>query len=1275
MTTHETDFVHLSVHSDMSATAKATIGDYPGSARVVEYVKRAAELGYSALACTELGSLRGIYQLAKESAKAGVRPIFGVEVYVTADHTKRAISKEDQAKITAGLPPEDWRDAIDAYAREHGYMQRENDLTTLTLWALDDDGLRNLIALTSKAWIDGYYYKPRVDLALIEEHSAGVACGTGGPRSYVNRPIIDGKRAEALDRARELARIFGDRLYAEVQPHALMINGKANAFALQLDSMGLAKLLATGAVHYLSQGDLKYQKMISAIGFGSGSELSRDGLEIDSYWLRTRAEMVEGLCSVGLDVEQAERACLETLELAKRCSAELAIDPFAMIMPEIDTGELSHVEYLAKLCDASPKWSRLPSDRAPEYRERLAHELEQLGRPVAPNNPATFAGYVVYVREVCELARSLGIALGPGRGSAAGSLVNYLVGITDVDPIEHGLLFSRFIDPSRIGPPDVDVDCDADKRGMLIEAMRERWGDRCVAQISNFSKMKGRMIVADVCRELSIPLLEVRAVTKHVDQRSDNDERPFETVRDAFVGSEHAIAHPDCVAFAEKYPEFLPYALALEGKLRSLGVHAAGIVVSPRALLEFTPLETRPGDKDGERVIVTAFDMIGVDQVGLLKIDMLALKTVTTIDAAFRAIEARHGVHVDWSSIPLDDTDTLAAFEAGDLAGVFQFDSASARRLCRGVRFDSFGVIADMTALNRPGPLDSGMADQYLERMADPSLVTVDYCDLVSEITRDTFGVMVYQEQVMRVCGEVGLHENPDTMRKIIGKKLMDKIEAERPGFLAGASKSAPEMSSETANKLFSDIVTFGRYGFNKSHSVAYAKLGYIQQWIKVHYPLEFYWSLIMTAKDDKRRSIAKDAAARGIELASPNVNVSGHELAIDYERGVIVGALSDIKGVGGKAAEAITAAQPFASFADFMERTSGRAVTSGTVKALASAGALDDLIPNVKWFLDNADDLFHRSKLKSWGGWEAELAKATGDDFTDDERKLAASLVNPMALESPYAETLDALPLVICDPFDDGFMEANDGQACWFAGRIVEPRVYQETPWDGREPTEAEAKHESYGADYASASLEFDSGQVKKLKIPWWVYREIPFEIDGADVLVLATPGHRYDNLGARLVVSLESLRTGEGEGLAQRFAKGEGLALLESEGCQRYELAIAAKPFGKLAHKLHTDTDCGWDRLPVTGLVTDIKTKLSGKREQEMADVGILTPTGERAEVRVFASDWLGGWDARSRQTRDAISKAFGVGSLVSMNAESNEWQGRHSLVYKGGLKVHKR
>lgn len=1329
------EIVHLHVRSDMSFPSPAPIGDYVGAARIVEYVGAVKAMGHTALAFTELGSMRGMYEQIVQSQKAGIRPIFGVEVYVCPDVKKKNVSPEQRELIHRDVErPSEWREAVDEYADENGYMRRDKDLTTLVLWAGSEQGLRNLFRLMYESWHpDHFYHKPRVDLRMLAEYSDGVFCGTGGPNSFVNRPLVESKRRDALNNLARLHAIYGERLRLEVRPQHILPQFESNTFAVEQSAKLGVPLLATGAVHYLAPGDHKFQKMLAAIGSRDSYDFA--GLDLDSYWLRSGDEMLADLQECGLTAEQAKAACDETISLAAQLDVKFELDSFKMILPEIDTKGMSHNDYLRKLCEESPVWATLESqgrDLA-VYRERMEYELQALGRKVSERSGEnTFASYSLYVREVMEIGRELGIIFGPGRGSAAGSLVSWLIGITQIDPVRFNLSFERYLNPNRVGPPDIDVDLDPSRRADLFEAMRKRYGFANVAQLSAMGKLKGRAIVGDVCRVISmatndpdkkISIKSSKQVTAGIELRSDAHKRPYTSVSDSFLGytDDHGNKFPPvpaCVAFHKQHPEVLEYASKLEGKMKVLNIHAGGIVAAPLPLYNYVPMETRK-EADGEgRVYVVAFEKIGVEETGLLKIDMLGIETINTIALALEAINSkRQAQHVDalaelydmpedfdgarrWElealireleipitmeSIPYDDQATLDAFTAGDFTGVFQYDTHTMSKLAKGMKFDRFEVTADMTALGRPGPLDSGMAYKYVQRAMGETPVEIDYAHEVSELLAGTFGIMIYQEQIMQIAGELAGHQNPDELRKIIGKKLVNKMEAERPGFVSGMVQNIG-MQRETADKMFDDIATFGEYSFNKSHSIAYARIGWICQYCKVHYPLEWSWASISTAKPEKRRHFAKDAARRGVQLLPPDVSISGYTLTMDRERNAILGALSDIKGVGEKAAASIVMAQPFDSFDDFMRRVDRKAVHAGVIVKLARAGALDRLLPNPRWFVEHREDLFAESKRKAWTTWAEALAGSENEQQWDQaERALEAGSVNPMALENPYSKLLSQLAIDAREDFaGDEFFEQNDGAAMWVSGTIVEPRTFQNTPFE-REATEAERKHRSYAADYVSAQLEDSHGARVKIKVPWNVYEHCRAATeDGSPVVALVVPDAEYSTLRAKLVIDLEGMRNGSLRNIWTELVLGNHPANLIEWPTDRdsdYDRKISTRDYNDLVRRFHDygankDEDPSYGAfkmLPVVGMVTDVNTKLAGKNKTEMAWLGVLTQSGEYIKITVFSSDWLGGWDRRARVEKPPMIDNVKPGTFARFNTRSEEYNGEKSCVLSGAWRVY--
>jgi len=681
-------------------------------------------------------------------------------------------------------------------------------------------------------------------------------------------------------------------------------------------------------------------------------ELEECGLPGEDFWFKTEREMRDGFAKYhpGLTESQVKRAMGNTLRLAESVTTSVESDRFQCIMPDVyvpkdlDGDEYA---YMRRLCVTGWEWRKIP-ERAAAYSKRhgmpydeaLKAYKDRLKKELKALNDQSFIPYILFVNEVYVWARAQRIACGPGRGSAAGSIVNYLIGITSVDPVEHGLLFERFISPARIDMPDVDMDFEDVRRHEIIQHIRDKYGAECVSQIATVGRLKGKACLQSISRVLNIPKGEIMPVTKALLERSSGDERASATIEDSF--KEFKV----CRDFNAKYPEVLKYAKELEGLSKTLGIHAAGVVASPYALEKVLPLETR--DYEGVRIPVTAVDFWGAEGFGLLKLDVLGLRTMTVLRYAREETLRRHGVDVDYEMLGLDDVATLKGFTDHEYTGIFQYDSPGADKVCSGVEFTHFEDIAAMTALNRPGTARSGLAGQYVARKKDPRLLAkAAFHPAVSAITSDTLGIIVYQEHVIKIFVQIAGFEpgTADSLRKKIAKKAGDEtLGKEREKFIAGAMKRTG-MTEAQASKIMDAITFFGSYGFNKSHATAYGMIAYWCMYMKMHYPLEFYRALLYCEPRHERiQAIAKDAKAHDIPILPPDVSVSQRGFTIDDKLKAIRGSLVDIKGVGAKAAESIMKNQPYTSVWDFIERVERRHVHKGVVHSLALSGALDEI-------------------------------------------------------------------------------------------------------------------------------------------------------------------------------------------------------------------------------------------------------------------------------------------------------------------------------------------
>lgn len=970
------DFVHLHTHTHNSA--------FDGLGKPDEFCAKAAEMGQPAIALTEHGTLRGLYEASKAAASAGVKLIPGAELYLADNASLKGLSDEEKAELRARAAREGADEKELLRSAERNRRERDH----VTVWAMTDEGLRNLYRLTAWSWGPGYYYKPRVDIDLLCAHSAGLAVSSGCPNGVVAKLLRSPTgAAEALARARRLAEAFGDRFVVEVMPHIPPEDGPhGHALAGKLlrlsDAFGCT-LVATQDAHYPHAHDAAAQEALLCIHTRSKMDApDRFVFDERDYWLKTRPEL-EAAFAAKLPLmakAQVKKAMDGTVAFAERCTAQVA-HPKAgtyLVAPPLPEGTASYDAWLMRLCadGALERFGVSARDLGAEYLGRLRHELRTI-------RDLGFARYFVAVWEVRAWSRSVGIMCGPGRGSGAGSLVCYLLRITDLDPLQHGLIFERFLAPGRVDLPDIDLDFESVRRQEVIDHLRDLYGEPNVAQISTHNVLGGKRAVRDLSRIFNVPEREAAAVASLVSDATEEELRHEDTLarvlRDTDVGRQ----------FAERYPDLAAVANRLEGQLRDVGLHAAGVVMSPVPLADIVPLETRDrskrtGDEDEigaerkGRVTAVAYDMKGAEASGLVKLDVLGLTTLSMLRTALD-LAGRHADEID-----LQDAGALQGFTDGRYGGIFQYDTPSSRRLCRGYTFSRFSDVAVMTALNRPGPARSGLAREFMQRAADPSRVRSIH-PVYDLATADTLGVPVYQEQVVALARGFGYTaEEADIFRKKIAKKLGLSDEEEK--FVAGAS--AAGMDPAAAQKLFESLIGFAAYAFNKAHAYCYGALALWSMWLKVYYPAEFFAAALQFKdKPEVQMRLAAEARRCGIPVRPPDVNVPGDGFQIRrVEDGTseIVGAVSDLKGVGEKAAQVIARAAPFAGLSDFYARTAGaggRAVTSKTFDVLSRAGALRSVFPHSKFLAVNSREVWERLRK----GWEPVPNEAI-PDYEDEE-------------------------------------------------------------------------------------------------------------------------------------------------------------------------------------------------------------------------------------------------------------------------------------------------
>jgi DNA polymerase-3 subunit alpha len=1228
------DFVHLHVHSDMS--------QLDGCGKIADYAQRAKDMGHDAIALTEHGTMRQYFTQLEECQEREIKPIYGIEFYIARDMRRKGLTEEEKSQITSGLKVSERKAAIREYEDREGIRDRWH----LTVLAKNEVGLKNLFKLSTKGWLEGFYYKPRIDVEELIKHKEGLIVATGCQSSVVMDYVCVGKKKKALKEAERLYSEFGDNLWLEVMPHEGRDQIAANEFALELYERWGRKvgLLATQDAHYVDVTDSEAHEALLCIGTGdSMKNPDRFRFGDGELYLKSRKQMFRSFVENHpyMSKNIIKSSLNNTVEVANLIDDNIInIDRFACLMPPVDVPSKfggDEFAYTKALCIHGWTWREIPKraevyakrnkityeEAIRIYKARLKHELGAIERQ-------RFITYFLLVRDIYNWARKQDIMCGPGRGSAAGSLIAFLLGITSVDPVEHALLFERFINPARVDMPDIDMDFEDVRRQEIIQYLRDKYGEDRVSQIATVGRLSGKQCLKDVSRVLEVPYAAVNEVTNSIIERSSGDERASQTIEDSF--RDFAV----CRAFDAKYPDVLRYSKKLEGMSKNLGIHAAGVVTSPVPLVEITPLEVRK-HSDGD-VVVTAVDMNGVGAHGLLKLDVLGLRTLTVLKDAVRAIRERHKIEVDLERLELNDPKVLQAFTDHDYTGIFQYDSPSADKICMGVTFDSFEDVAAMTALNRPGTARSGLATEYVERKKHPEKrKTGHFHPKVSEITSDTMGVIVYQEHVQKIFVEIAGFPpgTADSLRKKIAKKYGDEtIGKERENFIRGA-KEHSGIDEETAGKIMDAITFFGSYGFNKSHATSYGVIAYWGMWLKVYYPLEFYWALLKNTPDRIRiQGFAKDAKRHGVELLPPDVSVSKREFAIDPNKTAIRGSLVDIKGVGQSASENIMQNQPYSDFADFLDRIERRKVHKGVVTALAKSGALNELVSNIKWLIENIETFWKKylknkkEKLEALADLEA--SKELGD-YAEEERQLIASQVNPLAFGrhpiDAYGDFMKKnLKVDTVMMSDDGFWVDNNDRGIFICGVIIEVKYNQIGDFHtGELPPEDERRKMFWGHRYANVNVEDAGGSQNRIKFDIDIFDGMRELIDsgiGTPVIVHAVPNKQYENLRAHFAVDLEKLRkkidSGSELDVWERIVVGKHPAKVKkwkAKGNMGADMVKKQRVKNDLFFKGRT--------RKFTGVVMQCRLKYD-KKDHLMAFFSMLDAAGNSIDCICFASNW---------------------------------------------------
>ncbi len=917
------DFVHLHNHTFHSVL--------DGLTKIHDLVDKVKELGMEAAAVTDHGTMSGILDYYKTAKKAGIKPIIGIETYVaTRSRFDRDPGKDKQ--------------------RFH-----------LTVLAMNNTGFHNLMKLSTRANLEGMYYKPRIDHDLLEELNEGLIVLSGCASGEIGVAL----KEDDYDRAREIAKwyksIFGDRYYLELQDHGHPksnthwdVQAKINEGLIKLSKELGIEMVVTCDGHYLTHEYQDAHEILLCVGTGSYlSDEKRMSLKDFELHLTDPRDIIDHWG------EEFPEVIRNTKKIADRCDVEIELGRILIPKYPLPDGENEH-SYLLRLTyqgllqryngASKEEAEKLDPDEiipklSDEVRERAEMELGVMGN-------MGYEGYFLIVQDFINWGKSQGIVFGPGRGSAAGSIVAYALNITDLDPLKYGLLFERFLNPDRISMPDIDVDIQDTRRDEVIEYCAKKYGEDHVSNIATFGKMFGRMAVRDVARVLEVPYAESDRLAKLVPPPNQGRHIPLSVSikEDADLRNEY-----------ENNPtakEVLDYAIQLEGTIRSHGVHACGVVIAPDTLANYIPLEMAQ-----KGVVATQFPMGEVEELGLLKMDFLGLSNLTIINNAMRIIRKAYKKEINLSELPLDDKKTYELFQRGDTTGVFQLESAGMKRYLRGLKPTTFEDIIAMVALYRPGPMQ--FIDSFIRRKHGEEEITYLHSGMKNSL-KNTYGILVYQEQFMQIskewCGFTG--GQADTLRKAVGKKKIDLMKKVKPEFVEGAVKVGGA-TKEIAETFWTQLEEFANYCFNKSHAACYGLIAYWTAYLKAHYPDAFMAALMTSDHDDTDRLAIEITECKhmGISVLSPNVNESFVEFAVVPNENKIRFGMSAVKGVGVGAVEEVLRARedgPFTSVEDFARRVSTSKFNRKAWESLIKSGAFDDMG-------DRSDLLFNLDSITSF--------------------------------------------------------------------------------------------------------------------------------------------------------------------------------------------------------------------------------------------------------------------------------------------------------------------
>jgi len=896
------EFVHLHNHSEYSLLDGMLRLSEKGPSR---FLKSVAAGGMKAMALTDHGNMYGAMEFYKNAAAAGLKPIIGCEAYIT----------------------------------DGKYTNKEKGLARtfhVTLLAKDYGGYQNLMRLISKAWLDGFYYHPRIDKELLAQHAQGIMALSGCLKGEVSQACLGGTISQACETAKAYENILGKgNYYIELMDHGIDDEQLVLPKLLEVSKLTGIPVVATNDCHYEKKEDWSAHDIHLCISTGKTlDDPSRMKMTTHELYFKSADEMAQLF-------SHTPEAIKNTLEVAEKCNFTLPKHGFILPVFDIPPGYKNIETYLTQMCEEGLA-KKFPDGKIPQdYKERLNYELGVISK-------MGFASYFLIVADFIDYARHHEVPVGPGRGSGAGSIVAYSLNITKVDPITNGLIFERFLNPDRLTMPDLDIDFSDAGRDAVIEYVRNKYGQTNVAQIITFGTMKAKMAVKDVARAMGISVADSNRITKLI----PND---LGTTLDSAIADVKDLRQE--IASNPQTAKLFDYAKKLEGLKRHAGIHAAGIVVTREEVSNYTPLAR--GARDA---VTTQYEGETLVDLGLLKIDFLGLRTLTIIENTVKLLKEMRGIDIDIDKIPLDDKKAYELLSSARTLGVFQIESGGIRDLAKRMHASQFTDISAIIALYRPGPMESGMLDSFVRRKAGQEKITYDH-PLLEPILKETYGTMVYQEQIMEISRSLGgfTLAQADSLRKAMGKKKHDEMEKWRQSFVKGCGEK--HINAKLADKIFEQMSKFAGYGFNKSHSVAYALVSYQTAYLKANYPVEFMCAVLTNeighnaiGSDDKENKIVTyidEARRMGFETLGPDVNASKENFSVAEENGkeALRFGLEAVKNVGSEPAASIVAARagkPYKNFEDLLERIDLRAANKKTIESLIKAGALDSLMPGV---------------------------------------------------------------------------------------------------------------------------------------------------------------------------------------------------------------------------------------------------------------------------------------------------------------------------------------